>query len=219
MLLKDTCIQRVTCSCNSRGLKDKECEQIGVNRMPGNSGWTIDPLAAKEVWSLAGPSRKFTRALDSFNSKEIIKSYKSLWLWYHLSWVPLWHFLQFSIAKEFQWPVLGSFETDGGDAVLILTNSNPQRSSTQFESLSSSKYLCLILCLQDLLWCSMRYNLHKPIALWLAMQTISYIFPCSKWVTPEFSYVLQARIKETNLFQNWNTESQLLKHILPKVFS
>ena len=49
MLLKDTCIQRVTCSCNSRGLKDKECEQIGVNRMPGNSGWTIDPLAAKEV--------------------------------------------------------------------------------------------------------------------------------------------------------------------------
>lgn len=35
LLLKGTCTRSVTCSGNIRGLKDKECGQIGVNRMPG----------------------------------------------------------------------------------------------------------------------------------------------------------------------------------------
>lgn len=35
LLLKGTCTRTVTCSGNMRGRKDKECGQIGVNRMPG----------------------------------------------------------------------------------------------------------------------------------------------------------------------------------------
>lgn len=35
LLLNGTCTRIVTCSGNIRGRKDKECGQIGVNRMPG----------------------------------------------------------------------------------------------------------------------------------------------------------------------------------------
>ena len=35
LLLKGTCTLSVTCSGNIRGLKDKECGQIGVNNIPG----------------------------------------------------------------------------------------------------------------------------------------------------------------------------------------
>lgn len=48
LLLKGTCTLSVTCSGNIRGRKDNEWGQIGVKRMPGTCGWTIDPPAAKE---------------------------------------------------------------------------------------------------------------------------------------------------------------------------
>lgn len=35
LLLKGTCTRSVTCSGNISGLKDKECGQIGVNKIPG----------------------------------------------------------------------------------------------------------------------------------------------------------------------------------------
>lgn len=35
LLLNGTCTRIVTCSGNIRGRKDKECGQIGVNRMAG----------------------------------------------------------------------------------------------------------------------------------------------------------------------------------------
>lgn len=39
LLLKGTCTRNVTCSGNIRGRNDKECGQIGVNRMPGTCNY------------------------------------------------------------------------------------------------------------------------------------------------------------------------------------
>lgn len=35
LLLNGTCTRKVTCSGNINGLKDRECGQIGVNKIPG----------------------------------------------------------------------------------------------------------------------------------------------------------------------------------------
>ena len=47
LLLKGTCTRNVTCSGNIRGRKDKECGQIGVNRIPGTCNykdWTKNKI-------------------------------------------------------------------------------------------------------------------------------------------------------------------------------
>ena len=48
LLLKGTCTRSVTCSGNIRGLKDKECGQIGVNRMPGTCKLTYSKITLQE---------------------------------------------------------------------------------------------------------------------------------------------------------------------------
>lgn len=48
LLLIGTCTLNVTYSGNINGRNERECGHIGVNRMPGTCGWTIDPPAANE---------------------------------------------------------------------------------------------------------------------------------------------------------------------------
>lgn len=48
--LKEGCMFSVSMQASSWGAcrKDRECGQIGVNRMAGTMGWTMDPPAATE---------------------------------------------------------------------------------------------------------------------------------------------------------------------------
>jgi hypothetical protein len=71
LLLKGTCTRIVTCSGNIRGRKDKECGQIGVKRMPGTCGWTIDPPAANEYAVLPDVVDKISPSPCTHVTKEL----------------------------------------------------------------------------------------------------------------------------------------------------
>lgn len=71
LLLNGICTLKVTCSGSINGLKDSEWGQIGVNKIPGTCGWTIDPPAAKEYAVLPDVVDKISPSPCTHVTKEL----------------------------------------------------------------------------------------------------------------------------------------------------